>query len=140
MEKLTWVFLIVLIGCASSIEKRKHHFFNPVLVDIVKEPRPGRYCFKVKNNSTASIAFEMCHNDLETTKQCYLKLSTLQRALRGIKYRNDWRRYKPPYIVIVKRKDGKAGELIENFEACELKKNSKILYNNVDPFSSEEKK
>ena len=138
--KLTTLSLFLFVqSCASSKGKRTHHFYNPVLTSIVTEEvvKNGNknYCFSVKNNSTASFTFDVCDYDLEKVKNCYLKFSVLQRSLRGVKERKNWERYKPPYLVLLTRKDDHFDREINDFNKCRLIKNNKILYNNIDSFS-----
>jgi hypothetical protein len=126
-------------GCASSKVRRTHYFYNPVLTSILDsesvEEDKKKYCFLVRNNSTASITFKVCDVDLEKVKACYLKLSVLQRSLRGIKERKDWSRYRPPYLVLLTKNDDRFDNNLDNFKKCRLIKNNKFLYNNIDSFS-----
>ncbi len=127
--------LFTLFSCSTLEPDRTHHFFNPVLFSDIKKNLDSKYCFYAGNNSTTTKRYEVCHSDLEKTKQCYLKIGVLQRSLRGIKERKNWQRYKPPYIVRLTRNGESSKNKIHEFKKCGLIKNKKFLYNNINPFS-----
>ena len=135
IKVLGHLLLFTLFSCSSLELDRTHHFFNPVLFSDIKKTSESGYCFYAGNNSTTTKRYEVCHSDLEITKQCYLKLGVLQRSLRGIKERKNWRRYKPPYIVRLTRVGDSSSDKIHEFKKCGLIKNTKFLYNNTNPFS-----